>query len=250
MENAFPLPRSTGGNEHTALIKLLAILFMIVDHVGVVFFPSLRILRYIGRLAFPLFAWGMVVGICKSRNLYRYALRLLLMGILSQPLYMLALDHSFTQINIFGTLLLGLCAIICIRERFYYSHLWGPAAVLLFSYVLSHFFHITTDYGFQGILLILLLYLGRKRPWTIAAALGCMCLIWWQGQAFYMWLRMQLTDFSTLPKVYVGRIQPYAIFALPLMVFPLQSSFRLPKLLGYAAYPLHLLVIYLVDRLV
>lgn len=249
MASVLSLQRHTAGNEHTALLKILAVALMIVDHVGVIFFPRLRILRLMGRLAFPLFCWGMVVGAEKSRNLYRYALRIFLTGLLSQPFYMLALDHSIQQINVFGTLFLGLCAIIGIREKRFYSQVWVPALVLLSCALLSHVFYIRLDYGVQGIMLILLLYLGRKRPLTIAAALLFMGLVWWQGEAFFMWFRMQISDFSTLPKVYVNKIQPYAIFALPIILCPMQSSFRMPKWLGYAMYPLHLLILYLADRL-
>ncbi len=243
MQQVLPL-RSTGGNEHTPFIKLLAILFMIVDHVGVVFFPRLRILRYIGRIAFPLFCWGIVVGACKSRNLYRYALRLLLVGMISQPFYMLALNHTIREMNVFCTLLFGLIGIIGIREKRYYSHIWVPALVI----ILSHY--IKMDYGTRGVVLILLMYLGRKRPFTIALALLSMCLCWWQGKAFWMWFRMQISDFSTLPKVYVEKIQPFAFLSLPILLLPMNTSFRLPKWLGYSAYPLHLLVIYLLDRFV
>lgn len=243
------LRRDTAGNEHTALLKLLAVLFMLVDHAGGVLFPSLRILRYIGRLSFPLFAWGLVVGSCKSRNLYQYALRLMITGVLSQPLYMLALNHSLSQINIFGTLLLGLAGIICIREKWHYSHLWGPFIVLLVCYLFSRFLHIQFDYGLQGVAFILLLYIGRKRSVTLAASFLLMCLIWWQGQAFWMWFKMQISNFSTLPRVYVGKIQPYAILALPLILCPMQSNFRMPKWLSYAIYPLHLIILYWLDHL-
>lgn len=38
-------------------IKILAALFMLIDHAGLILFPEIIILRYIGRLSFPLFAF-------------------------------------------------------------------------------------------------------------------------------------------------------------------------------------------------
>lgn len=43
-------------NLDTNLIKLVAIIAMTVDHVGGVFFPEYPVFRWIGRIAFPLFA--------------------------------------------------------------------------------------------------------------------------------------------------------------------------------------------------
>lgn len=249
MENTHsPALRHTAGNENTGLIKLMAIVTMIIDHVGAAILTSRSyiLLRYIGRLAMPLFCWCMVVGVCKSRNMYRYALRVLLVGIISQPFYMLALSHEWTELNVYATLFLGLCALIGIREKKYYSHLWAPVIAL----VITHF--VKMDYGTEGVLLIIGLYLARNKKWAIAAVMGTMCLWWWLGTPFTYWLRIQTGELKmslNSLRYYVNYIQVWAIAALPVMLLPtLRRSFRLPKWFGYAAYPGHLLIIYLVDR--
>ena len=71
------VPR-TAGNENTGVIKLIAIAFMIVDHVGAALFPQYKILRILGRIPMPLFCWGIVVGAEYSRNLWKYLLRIAL----------------------------------------------------------------------------------------------------------------------------------------------------------------------------
>ena len=76
------------GNLNTSFLKVLALLLMLTDHLGVTLFPSVPELRMIGRMAFPLYAWCLVVGSVKTRNPLRYGLRLLLLAIISQPLYM------------------------------------------------------------------------------------------------------------------------------------------------------------------
>jgi hypothetical protein len=69
-------------------IKLLAAIFMVIDHVGVVFFPNVLAFRMVGRLSFPLFAWLLTQGEQHTRNIERYLLRLVVLGIVSQPLNM------------------------------------------------------------------------------------------------------------------------------------------------------------------
>lgn len=247
MEHTFSLRRDTAGNENTGLLKLIAIITMIIDHVGAAILTSRKyiFLRYIGRLAMPLFCWCMVVGACKSRNPYRYALRVLIVGIISQPFYMLALSHQWTELNVYATLFCGLCAIIGIREKKYFSHIWAPAVALL----ISHF--VKMDYGTEGVLLIMGLYLARNRKWAIALVMCAMCIWWWVGDPFIYWLRIQAGDLKMSTGAlhyYVNTIQACAIAALPLMLLPTFRSFRLPKWFGYAAYPGHLFILYLVDR--
>ena len=44
------------------MLKLIACLTMIIDHIGVIFFPSMLIFRIIGRLSMPLFAYSLAKG--------------------------------------------------------------------------------------------------------------------------------------------------------------------------------------------
>ena len=44
------------------MMKLLAMITMLIDHIGYMFFPDYRIFRTIGRLAFPIFAYQLSVG--------------------------------------------------------------------------------------------------------------------------------------------------------------------------------------------
>lgn len=50
-------------NLDTDFLKLIAIVSMLIDHIGSVFFPEVGGLRWIGRLAFPIFCYCMTVGI-------------------------------------------------------------------------------------------------------------------------------------------------------------------------------------------
>lgn len=237
--------RPSAPNQDHGLLQLAAIVTMIVDHVGVVFFPGVQLFRVIGRIAFPLFCWGIVMGAEKTRNFARYALRLLLLGIVTQPFFMKALGHTWTEFNVLATLLLGLLAIRGIQAKRFGSCVWAPAACLLVSAAFS------MDYGWQGVLLIILMYLARHTAGGLAALMVSFCLLWgvrsglvFQGFA----MNTGLAPLDQAVTLFVSRIslQFLAILALPLMVIRTNSGIRLPKWLSYAAYPGHLLILWLI----
>ena len=92
--SSFIAPREVGLNRDTNLLKLIAMISMLIDHVGKMFFPQYRIMRIIGRLAFPLFGYCVAVGCVYSRNRLKYLTRILLVGLISQPFYAVALAHT------------------------------------------------------------------------------------------------------------------------------------------------------------
>ena len=244
MQNALSAPPRTAGNENTGLLKVLALLFMIVDHCGAAFFPTSQEMRLIGRIAFPLYVWCMAVGAEYTKNPWKYALRLLLAGLISQPCFMLGLNHPWYQLNVYATQLLGLLGIIAIRENRLGSRYWGPVLAVLIPCAVQ------MDYGWQGVLFILLLYACRKQRSAIVALMIAFCLYWGHGtfsMTSYFGVA-PLRKISFLPRAGtlladINRVEFWAILSLPLMIFPMRSRLRLPKWAGYAAYPGHLLVI-------
>ena len=80
------------------------------------FSPDVPELRVLGRIAFLLYAWCLVVGFHYTRAMWKYGLRLLLVGAVSQPLYACRRFGTWTEPNIL-TLLMGLLALICTFPR-------------------------------------------------------------------------------------------------------------------------------------
>ena len=71
------------------MLKLLACLFMLIDHTGYLLgqklFPDYYLLfRIVGRLAFPIFAYSVAVGFTKTRSPYRYLLRMATWAVVSE----------------------------------------------------------------------------------------------------------------------------------------------------------------------
>ena len=86
------------------MIKWLAVLLMIVDHIG--YFlgflmpePVVIGLRLIGRLSFPIFAYAIALGFLRTKNRTRYFLRMFLFACITQA--MLAVTAYFTHTGTF-----------------------------------------------------------------------------------------------------------------------------------------------------
>lgn len=210
-----------GGRE---LLKWLAVVTMTVDHVGVLFFPGVTAFRVVGRLAFPLFAYLLVLGMRSTGNLRGYFNRMLFFALVSQVPYALVNGiQPWEKLNIYATLILGMVLI-------YFVDRSNVAFVipLLASVV------VPVDYGVYGTATVLLLYLIEKD--------------WKMGSLIFVLINLILA-------VYGAWYQPFAILALPLILLhnagrlnikmdalPGHKTFR--KYFFYAYYPLHLTALY------
>jgi hypothetical protein len=137
-------------------IKILAIFLMIVDHIGLFFFPNLIIFRVIGRLSFPLFAFLIANGAIYTKNINSYLKRLFIFALISQIPFYFA-NNAIGQewyLNVLFTLFLGLFAIKIIKET-------KDKRIWLLAVLLMCFFAIVfkTDYQAEGVLSIVLFYL-------------------------------------------------------------------------------------------
>lgn len=241
--------RSPAGNTATSLLKLIALVFMFTDHAGKMLFANAEEMRMIGRLAFPIYAWCMIVGFHYTRSVWKYCLRILLVGLISQPLYMLALNHTWREPNIFLTLLLGLGALWGIREKKAGSRLWAPVLAIL----LATFLH--ADYGWKGVLFMIVLYAVRDSRPGIAAVMVSYFLFW--GSSFSVTRSLfgvpldlnALPDFLRLPLSAFLRLETYGLLSLPLILIRFPRDIRMPRWLGYALYPAHLVLLYLLELL-
>ena len=81
--NAIRSPFGLTGN----LLKLIAMLTMTIDHIGVILLPQYRILRIIGRLAMPIYAFMIAEGCHYTHDRRAYFLRLFGLAILCLALF-------------------------------------------------------------------------------------------------------------------------------------------------------------------
>jgi hypothetical protein len=196
---------------------------MLADHVGLMFFPEAELLRIIGRLAFPIFAFMIAEGCKYTRNKLRYFLQLFGLALGCQIVYFIA-DGSM-YLSVLFTFSLSVLTIFALQ---YCKAKPLALPVLLFVtvvaavYILNEIF--TIDYGFWGCMLpVFAAALHRTRfdrhPLNIAMlALGLLLL----------WLAL-------------GGWQLYAFAALPLLLcYSGKRGKGKMKYFFYIFYPAHL----------
>ena len=217
----------------SAILQLLAIVSMIIDHVGYYFFPSVDIFRIIGRLAFPLFAFGIAEGLIHTHSRKKYLFRLTLVGIISQIVIIL-LNLAFNDnagLNIFFTLITGFISVIIIEKK---PFLWP---VVLFLAALAEV--LGSDYGAVGVGLILAFYFIQKhfkanKPLRLV----------------FLTVSIILTAI-TLVTFQPWQINYYAMLAIPpILLYNGKKGKRLPAYLNYAVYPAHLLIILAIQLII
>ena len=209
-------------------LKLLAILTMLLDHIGVILFPNILWLRLIGRLAFPLFAFFITEGFRKTSDVKKYIQRLFILALVSQLPYWTAFGMD-AGLNIFFTLTMGLLGLY-LRDKYSTDFPVFLLAILAFI--------IDASYNVYGVLLIYVIHITRNN------------------------IKKMFGYFSLLHVIYylVLLVLPYYNFKTFLMQFPALLTIILFKFyngkLGYSAknffylfYPVHLLVLVFIEKI-
>lgn len=214
------------------VLKIIAVISMLLDHIGAYIFPDAYWLRCIGRLAFPIFAIFIAEGMRYTRSRKRYVLTLLVFAIISQIPY--GFLREFYYLNILFTFLIAIFAIFLIEnykknETLYMIYLLLLGSVLLFVEFLN-----IVDYGIFGVLLILVFYFVKDKK--LSLSLGAACLV-------LLTLKMMLFAGFTLRST----VQFLSILSLLLLYFYNGNKGKVNlKWLFYIFYPLHLLVILII----
>ena len=195
-------------NTDTGLLKLVAIVLMVVDHVGAHLMGNDVVMRTIGRLAFPIFAWCVVVGSEYTHDMKAYMKRMAMFYFVTQPCYVLSFGRAWSQHNIYLTLLLGLIAIWAIKDREY----WALPIVLLAAY------YIKPNYGMDGVYVIILLYLVRRSKLLAALLVTAFCFYWGRNSQTIL----TIGDWQL-------HMQTVAALSLPLIILPTHTGIRLNK---------------------
>jgi hypothetical protein len=142
------------------MIKIIAIITMLLDHIGQVFFPNVEVFTIIGRFALPLFAWGIAKGFKRTRNFKMYTIRLFVLAVISQYPHDLLFKSDY--LNICFTLLAGLLVLKLYEAKI--NYLLKILAILgILAIAHSMYF----EYGIYGIALIVTFYIFEGKQYLI-----------------------------------------------------------------------------------
>ncbi len=223
------------------VLRLLAMMGMFLDHAWATVVPGNFWMTCVGRLVFPIYAFQLVEGFFHTHDRKAYAKRLLIFALISEiPFnYMMAGGwlFPFHQNTIF-TLLLGFLAIWALECRKPWKG-WKTALVLVGTLLLSMIGFV--DYGWQGLLTVVVFYVFREGKYAKVGQLACM-----------LYLHAFLMEGQTLPWLFDLPLQSFAVLALiPIWLYSGQKG-RGGKAMQWAAYlyyPLHMVVLVLLRYL-
>lgn len=213
----------------SSALKIIAILAMLIDHIGVIFYPSMitseplyYLLRIIGRIAFPIFAFVLVEGFIHTKNYQRYLGRLLIFALFTEVVFDYAFYNQFfywPHQNVLFTFCIGLI-ILKLRERI--KDDTGFLIVVMLVAALAQL--LGFDYGILGVFMIYCFYTFRTNFKHLAISIILLNLVGAMGSidAF---------------------VQAFASVSLVFIYFYNGQKGYSLKYLFYFFYPLHLLLL-------
>lgn len=239
------------------VLKWVAIAAMLIDHTAAVlggWLPPLcsGLMRDVGRIAFPIFAYGIAQGCVYTHSARRYLGRLLLFAVLSEIPYRLALragSLAFGLFNVFFTLLAG--AACCQLVKFCRSkgRRWAWAAVAPVAAIVLLCEILGTDYGGFGVLCILLPYLFWESKPARLIALGSVVALIYIVVSHFQGFGMPL--YWIYAPENVGSMVRETLFALAgvglIALYNGQPGSKKGKWAFYIFYPAHLLALFALD---
>lgn len=251
------------------ILKLIAIITMSFDHSGYLIYGHISWMNFIGRIAFPIFAFQISEGYTHTRNLKKYFIRLIIFALISQIPYAWFSYCFFSHIslNIIFTLILGLLSITIYEfivskgtvhcaptsnydfsstieqnkknnkpgNNTFQRKLLG-IIIAIFIALFADMFGF--DYGFYGVFIIFLFHLFRNNKLLMNIATSILTIIYYIP--YFMASNFDIR--------YVGL---FFCSLIPLLFINLYNGQKGKdhKMLFYIFYPVHLLVLCLIYHL-
>ena len=218
-------------------LKVIGIVSMTIDHIGYFLFPQMTVLRMIGRLAYPIFAYMIAEGCRYTRNKVRYLGTVLaIAGLCSAATYFSERSLYQSIFTTFSCAMLLIFALTAAKEATARAEkiFWGVSTMMLVFLYFAVFQlwmipGLETDYGFLGIITPVLVWLGRSKAEKLAGLTIGLCLL----------------------SVELGTVQFCSLAAVILLYFYNgERGNHSLKWAFYAYYPLHIAVLYGISQIV
>lgn len=257
------------------MIKWIAVLLMIIDHVGYYLGflmpePIYILLRLVGRLSFPLFAYSIALGFLRTKNRTRYFSRMFLFAVITQALLMITsyFTHGGVFINVMFTFSLAILFMAAseLLEKAAGAHnpgveLFGRtipvlAAILLsiaaMLVILGLTFRFNPDYNIFGILTVFLFYYIlkkiRKPDLVLAKDKHALLIMFVSFLGLNLLWSIYKISFSSTE---LGGIilEIFSVFSIGILLLekPRLKPARMEKYFFYIFYPAHL-VLFMIIR--
>lgn len=247
-------------------LKIIAVIAMTIDHTAkiigqmglMMIFPQvsqsmsysiMQMMDWIGRIAFPLYAFLIAEGASRTRSMPRYIGRLTLFAVLSEPFFYFAFHRPEPTLagllenlsrlnltNVFFTLALGAAAIyVCrkLEESAGKKRLWILPVCLIFAFAAEY---IDADYGMAGVLLIVGLYLAKSK------GKKCVVIAVWALWLYVISYGFYASRFNVMEGLFA------ALACVPVWLYNGKRG-KPVKWCFYIYYPAHLLILTCLGRM-
>lgn len=242
-------------------LKIIAMLTMVIDHIGVFLFPDILIFRLIGRISFPLYAFLCAEAMHYGSHKKRYISILISFDIvISLLIYFITKEN---QGSVFSCLAIGSITILLLQNPKKWIKCLAIIPIMYAIYASLRFTHITIQYGIYGVLLIVGFYMIRVflnnyfnnkvgnniNDFNFDLYYAIICSI------YLLSISLVIYNFHDFFETYLANnnmdysYQSNAILACPFILLYSGKkgySSKWFKIFSYSFYPLHILIILLI----
>jgi hypothetical protein len=226
-------------------LHIMAMLFMLCDHLWGTIVPGNDWLTCIGRLAFPIYAFMIVEGYFHTKSLKKYVCRLLIFAVISEIPFNLAMGSSlFYPIhqNVLWSFLISV-GLIAWNEKVKEKQIWIRILVGAAAVIIGYIGGIITfvDFYNAGILTVLVFYFFRGKKWW--HYIGQAICLYYINFEMLGGLSFGIDIFG---QTYFIARQGLALIALiPIWLCKGKQGYHSKafQYFNYAFYPLHLLIL-------
>lgn len=228
------------------MIKIIAAALMVADHVGVILGQADGILRILGRLSMPLFAYMIAEGAKYTKNKTKYLGMIAGLAAICQLVYYFALNDTYMCILVTFSLSIALIYALDFVKWAYLSGKGGRMSKilspLLFFGLTGLVYYLTTllmiDYGFFGIMMPVFASITDMRGYEIPEKAK-----WIEGH----YVRVGLMMIPMLVRmINAESIMWYSFLAIPILLLYSEKRGKWKmKYFFYIFYPLHLVIIFI-----
>ncbi len=254
-----PLIKKPFGGLTSNILRILATIFMLSDHLWASVVPGNQWMTDLGRLTFPIYAFMIAEGYVHTSNVKKYLQRMLIFAVISEiPFNLFYSSEWFDPFhqNVLFTFVWGLLAIMQIdkAEKILKSIKNSDnkkadikaiaISVLLFLLICLGAKFTFVDYGILGFFTVVMFYVCRDFPFAWAVQLIAMVFLNW------IWFKGLVYPIEIFGKAMEIPNQAYAVFALiPIWLYGGKKGKSLGKIAQYgfyAFYPVHMLILYII----
>ena len=233
----------------SAGLHIIAMAFMLMDHLWATLLPGEEWLTCVGRIAFPIFSFLIVEGYFHTHDFKKYLLRLLIFALISEIPFNLMCGGTFfypIHQNVIWTFLLGLLGIHLMETVRKKYHIWVYTFVSILVCMAGLLIGTLcmVDYYGPGVLTVFVFYFFHGKKWW--CLLGQILSLYWINVVLLGGLIYTINLFGIDIEFYQ---QGLALLALiPIWLYSgekgLHSKFF--QYFCYSFYPGHMIILVLI----